>query len=90
LTLQEKDNLGLESEFEALTDEDPMPFGTHKGTPMGQLKPSYLDWLADWEGIDSWPRVKRYIEDNWDAIQMDLWEDDEYGPDDSWRDGAPW
>lgn len=29
------------------TDETPMPFGKHKGTPLKDVPPSYLLWLYD-------------------------------------------
>ncbi|WP_114752343.1 putative quorum-sensing-regulated virulence factor [Pleomorphovibrio marinus] len=28
-----------------LTDNDPMPFGKHKGTPMANVPDHYLKWL---------------------------------------------
>ena len=44
-----------------LTPEDPMPFGKHQGTPIGDLPGDYIDWLL--ENIEDGP-VLRCIEEN--------------------------
>lgn len=54
----------------ALTDEDPMPFGKHKGARMADVPAGYLAWLKD-QGCDH-PGVRAYIEDTWSAILTEL------------------
>lgn len=44
------------------TDDDLMPFGTHKGKKLGDLRAQYLLWLGDQEWIDEWPMLAGYIE----------------------------
>lgn len=53
-----------------LTDQDPMPFGKHKGTPLQDVPASYLAWLKD-QNCDH-PGVRGYIEDSWSAILKEL------------------
>lgn len=56
----------------ALDDDDPMPFGKHKGTPMGEVPASYLDFLHGQPWIRDWPAVLAYIESNRELIDMEL------------------
>lgn len=49
-----------------LTDNDPMPYGLHEGTPMKDVPADYLLFLND-EGKTS-PEVQDYIDRNWDAL----------------------
>lgn len=56
-----------------LKDDDPMPFGKHRGTAMKDVPASYLLWLGD-EGLesDSRPEAKavgEYIERCRDALE---------------------
>ena len=44
-------------------DDDPFPFGKHKGEPYGDLPDDYYQWLSTWEGIEGWPQIQAYIED---------------------------
>ena len=61
--------------MERLKDTDPMPFGKYKGTPMVNVKASYLIWIYekfDWgimkpKGING-QRVRDYIIDNYDLL----------------------
>jgi len=55
-----------------LTDKDPMPFGKHKGLPMEKVPADYLMYLERQDWIGDWPAVKQYIDDNWDAIKMEV------------------
>jgi len=55
-----------------LTDDDPMTFGQHKGTPMKNVPASYLMWLERQDWISKYPNVKQYIDENWDAIKMEV------------------
>lgn len=55
-----------------MTDESLMPFGTLKGTKMKDVPAGYLDYIYGMNWIDSWPRVKKYIEDNRNAIDQEL------------------
>lgn len=50
------------------TDETPMPFGKHKGTPLKDVPPSYLLWLYDnvptlHEGFKQYINYNRHILD---------------------------
>lgn len=64
-------------QVQPLTDQDPMPFGIHKGKPMEKVPASYLDWLHGQPWISSWPRVLAYIEANRKVIDEELGEDEE-------------
>lgn len=50
-----------------------MPFGKHKGTPMQDVPPQYLEWLRN-EGCSN-ELVANYIHNSWDAIQMELFKE---------------
>lgn len=54
----------------ALTDEDPMPFGKHKGQRMADVPASYFAWLKDQNCQH--PGVRGYIENSWSAILSEL------------------
>lgn len=44
-----------------VTEKTPMPFGKYKGIAIGDVRASYLLWLADeWEG-ELWPNFIEYI-----------------------------
>ena len=55
---------------DALTDQDPMPFGKHKGAKMEDVPASYLAWLKE-QGC-SHEGVRLYIENSWSAIEKEL------------------
>lgn len=55
-----------------LTDQDPMPFGAHKGKPMEEVPASYLDWLRGQDWLSQWPAVADYIERNASVIDWEL------------------
>lgn len=59
-----------------MNDQTPMPFGTHKDTPLGQVPAGYLDWLIGQPGIRKYPDLERYIEDNLEAIHAEIEDDD--------------
>lgn len=44
----------------ALTGTDPMPFGKHKGTPMGEVPQEYLQWIMEQDGADEDKPVQNY------------------------------
>jgi len=57
-----------------LTDNDPMPWGKHKGTEMANVPANYLLFLWNKWGTtkpfgDSSQAVKNYIADNLDALK---------------------
>jgi hypothetical protein len=67
--------------MKALTDQDPMPFGTHSGKPMEKVPASYLLWLWEdglWQ-LDNacTPRnisrlvVRDYIKRNFNALETE-------------------
>jgi hypothetical protein len=55
-----------------LGDQDPMPFGKHKGVEMQFVPPGYLDWLAGQDWIIRWPKVMNYIEWRRGALDQEL------------------
>lgn len=57
-----------------MNDNSLMPFGKYKGTPIGKVPASYLDWLIGQDWIDQWPDVEQYIEDNKGIIEQELGE----------------
>ena len=56
------------------TDETPMPWGEHKGTPIGEVPGDYLLWLFRQKWIKDWPDVHAYLVENQAAL---LQEDEE-------------
>lgn len=56
-----------------LQDDDPMPFGKHKGEPMEDVPVGYLHWL--WHnGMKSKTKesdVAEYIQRNMSALKME-------------------
>ena len=57
---------------EVLSDDDPMPFGLHRGTKMKDVPAAYLDFIDGQLWIDQWPQVKGYIKANRKAIDAEL------------------
>jgi Putative quorum-sensing-regulated virulence factor len=59
-----------------LGDEDPMPFGKHKGVPMKFVPPGYLDWLGeqDWikEENSRHVKLRNYIQWRRNAIDLEM------------------
>jgi hypothetical protein len=60
-------------------DETPMPFGKHRGEPLGRVPASYLSWLGENLEGDSPVRLAllAYIAENAAAIELELREDAE-------------
>lgn len=46
------------------TDNDPFPFGKHKGEKYGEIPDSYFIWLIGQKWIEDWPEVWAYIKEN--------------------------
>ena len=45
-----------------MTGRDPMPFGKHKGTPLSDVDPSYLDWLVEQDWVEEkWPQLFKWL-----------------------------
>ena len=55
-----------------LTDQCPMPFGTHKGVRMEKVPADYLLWLYANDRTSK--QVKTYIEENLDFLNMEAGE----------------
>ena len=51
------------------TDQTPMPFGKHKGKCLANVPADYLLYLYD-SGLDGGP-LRRYIDDNLDALRIE-------------------
>jgi hypothetical protein len=47
-----------------------MPFGVHKGKPLGEVPAQYLAWLREQEWIADWPKVLAYIDAN--VVELDV------------------
>ena len=60
------------NEIIPLSDEDPMPFGKHKGVKLKEVPAGYLDWLSGQAFLYNWPRLEAYIEKSRKAIDQDL------------------
>jgi len=56
--------------MQPLTDQDPMPFGKHKGTAMQGVPASYLLWLYENNKCNA--QVKQYIEENLDVLHHEV------------------
>jgi hypothetical protein len=52
-----------------LTDQSLMPFGLHKGTKLANVPASYLLWVYD--NLTLRPDLKKYIDENRDALLME-------------------
>jgi uncharacterized protein (DUF3820 family) len=53
-----------------LTDKSPMPFGWYKGEKMANVPARYLVWLYDNKKCND--AVRGYIEDNMDALKVEI------------------
>lgn len=60
---------------EPLKDDDPMPIGKYKGTKMGNVPATWLDWFRDQPWARSYPKILAYINKNKEHIDREL--DDE-------------
>jgi hypothetical protein len=63
-----------------LTDESPMPFGKHEGTPMANVPANYLMWMFNsWGTMKPWGAeanaVRNYIIENLDALKLEMDDD---------------
>lgn len=52
-----------------MTADDKMPFGAHRGTPMGEVPADYLVWLMNQKWVNG--RVKDYLTENKESIEKD-------------------
>ncbi len=52
-----------------LTDNDPMPYGKHKGEKLANVPAQYLLWL--YTNDKATPEVKQYIEDNKEELKQE-------------------
>ena len=48
-----------------------MPWGEHRGTPMGQVDTGYLLWLFRQSWIRDWPDLHEYLVLNQDALLLE-------------------
>lgn len=59
-----------------LTDNSPMPFGKYKGTPMANVKASYLLYIYDQNlGKKNWGsmhHVMVYVGDNYEILKKEV------------------
>jgi hypothetical protein len=53
-------------------DKEEFPFGLHRGTPIGKVPATYLDFIHGQPWIKSWPRVLAYIEANRKYLDIEL------------------
>jgi len=52
------------------TDNTKMPFGIHRGKPLGDVPADYLLWIYDNMDLDR--RLKEYIDRMRDALEMEV------------------
>lgn len=52
----------------SLTATDPMPWGEFKGTPMGELPLTYLDFLLRQPWLRDWPAIHGYVTSRKDEV----------------------
>ena len=65
-----------------LTDTDFMPFGKFKGTAMANVPASYLAWAKrTWILTPTTKNILGYIQDNWDAISIELVKEEKFKSD---------
>lgn len=58
-----------------MEDQDLMPFGKYKGTPMADVPASYFIWLHNESSTNvrnAFPRVYEYIVDCMDALKEEV------------------
>ena len=48
------------AKYAQFTDRSTMPFGKHKGSPVGNVPAGYWQWFIDQEFADEWLDVKEY------------------------------
>lgn len=62
------------SEWDEFTDESIMPFGKHRGKPLGEVPADYLVWLLeqDWATSDKWEGIYRYALNNEKALMQEV------------------
>ncbi len=58
--------------FLMLNDNDPFPFGAHKGKKMKDVPSEYLDWMVGQSWASQWKAVVNYVERNRKSIDQDL------------------
>ena len=61
-------------------DSTPMPWGEHKGIPMGKVDPNYLLWLFRQNWIRDWPDLHDYLVLNQDALMIEEQDDESANP----------
>ena len=56
-----------------MDDKTTMPWGAHKGKPLGEVPAEYLLWIADRPGAEGkWPDLIEYINRNREALEMEV------------------
>lgn len=78
--MSDKDLLEMAENQEAkrvFTDRTPMPFGKYKGTPLGNVPARYLLWLYDESSKDAFPALRKYLEANKRALELEADEEEE-------------
>lgn len=50
------------------TDQTPMPWGIHKGTPLEKVPADHLLWLFKQPWIKDWPDLHDYLVENQAAL----------------------
>jgi hypothetical protein len=75
-----------------LTSSDPMPWGDHKGKPLGEVPVDYLRKLLSEPWIVKWPFIHRYlmrVRSTWPKEERAMWESPLEGFD-SYEDYSKW
>lgn len=53
------------------SDDTPMPWGKHEGTPLKDLPAEYLLWLFEQPWIKSWPPLHAYLKKHEDQLMQE-------------------
>lgn len=48
-----------------------MPWGVHKGIPLGEVDPAYLLWLFRQTWVRDWPDLHDYLVENQEALLLE-------------------
>lgn len=78
--MSDKDLIEMAENQEAnrvFTDKTPMPFGKYKGIPLGNVPASYLLWLYDESSKDAFPTLRKYLEANKRALELEADEEED-------------
>ncbi len=73
---------------EPWTDDTIMPWGRHKGVPLGEVEAGYLVWYFGKSWAKDWPGLYAYVKDNEERLLSEVGDDrrDVEGEMETWDD----